>query len=211
LKVLVACEYSGIVRDAFAKRGHDAWSCDILPTESEGNHIQGDVLGILDQGWDLMIAHPPCTHLTVTGARWFTEGRKDYQLQRDGIAFVQKLMDAPIDKIAIENPRSVISSYIRPANQLINPFQYGHPVSKATCLWLKNLPKLMPTKNVEPDYVYHKSGNRMSKWHYETSLLPSKNGERGKARSKFFQGIAEAMAEQWGHDEFQLVQQIQID
>jgi len=211
LKVLVACEYSGIVRDAFAKRGHDAWSCDILPTESEGNHIQGDVLGILDQGWDLMIAHPPCTHLTVTGARWFTEGRKDYQLQRDGIAFVQKLMDAPIDKIAIENPRSVISSYIRPADQLINPFQFGHPVSKATCLWLKNLPRLMPTKNVEPDYVYHKSGNRMSKWHYETSLLPSKNGERGKARSKFFQGIAEAMAEQWGHDEFQLVQQIQID
>lgn len=207
----MACEYSGIVRDAFAKRGHDAWSCDILPTESEGNHIQGDVLGILDQGWDLMIAHPPCTHLTVTGARWFTEGRKDYQLQRDGIAFVQKLMDAPIDKIAIENPRSVISSYIRPADQLINPFQFGHPVSKATCLWLKNLPRLMPTKNVEPDYVYHKSGNRMSKWHYETSLLPSKNGERGKARSKFFQGIAEAMAEQWGHDEFQLVQQIQID
>lgn len=211
MKVLVACEYSGIVRDAFAKRGHDAWSCDILATESKGNHIQGDVLGILDQGWDLMIAHPPCTHLTVTGARWFTEGRKDYQLQRDGIAFVQKLMDAPIDKIAIENPRSVISSYIRPADQLINPFQFGHPVSKATCLWLKNLPRLMPTKNVEPDYVYHKSGNRMSKWHYETSLLPSKNGERGKARSKFFQGIADAMAEQWGHDEFQLVQQIQID
>lgn len=207
----MACEYSGIVRDAFAKRGHDAWSCDILATESKGNHIQGDVLGILDQGWDLMIAHPPCTHLTVTGARWFTEGRKDYQLQRDGIAFVQKLMDAPIDKIAIENPRSVISSYIRPADQLINPFQFGHPVSKATCLWLKNLPRLMPTKNVEPDYVYHKSGNRMSKWHYETSLLPSKNGERGKARSKFFQGIADAMAEQWGHDEFQLVQQIQID
>ena len=207
----MACEYSGIVRDSFAKRGHDAWSCDILATESKGNHIQGDVLGILDQGWDLMIAHPPCTHLTVTGARWFTEGRKDYQLQRDGIAFVQKLMDAPIDKIAIENPRSVISSYIRPADQLINPFQFGHPVSKATCLWLKNLPRLMPTKNVEPDYVYHKSGNRMSKWHYETSLLPSKNGERGKARSKFFQGIADAMAEQWGHDEFQLVQQIQID
>ena len=211
MKILIGCEYSGEVREAFRAKGHDAWSCDILPTESEGNHIQGDVLGILDQEWDLMIAHPPCTHLTVTGARWFTEGWKDRQLQRDGIAFVQKLMDAPIDKIAIENPRSVISSYIRPADQLINPFQFGHPVSKATCLWLKNLPKLMPTKLVEPDYVYHKSGNRMSKWHYETSLLPTKNGERGKARSKFFDGIADAMADQWGHDEFQLVQQIQID
>jgi site-specific DNA-cytosine methylase len=211
LKVLIACEYSGIVRDAFSKRGHDAWSCDILPTESEGNHIQGDVLEILDQGWDLMIAHPPCTHLTVTGARWFTEGRKDYQLQRDAIEFVRKLMDAPIDKIAIENPRSVISSYIRPADQMINPFQFGDAVAKATCLWLKNLPRLMPTHNLEAEYVVHKSGRRMSKWYYDTSNLPRENGERAKARSKFWKGIAEAMAEQWGHDEFRLVQQIIID
>lgn len=211
MKVLVACEYSGIVRDAFSKRGHDAWSCDILPTESEGNHIQGDVLEILDQGWDLMIAHPPCTHLTVTGARWFTEGRKDYQLQRDAIEFVRKLMDAPIDKIAIENPRSVISSYIRPADQLINPFQFGDPIAKATCLWLKNLPRLMPKTNLEAEYVVHKSGRRMSKWHYDTSLITKKGGARSKARSKFFKGIAQAMAEQWGYDEFRLVQQIVID
>ncbi|MGI9572277.1 MAG: DNA cytosine methyltransferase [Candidatus Actinomarinaceae bacterium] len=190
MRVLVACEYSGIVRDAFTDRGHDAWSCDILETESKGNHIVGDVLEILDDGWDLMIAHPPCTHLSVTGQRWFVEGKKDPKLKEDAIEFVKKLMNAPIDKICIENPRSVISSYIRPANQTINPYQYGHLECKATCLWLKNLPKLKPTKNVKS----------------ETMLLPRKEKHRiwwigggtGKERSKFYTGFAQAMAEQWG-------------
>jgi hypothetical protein len=130
MKVLVACEYSGIVRDAFAAKGHDAWSCDILPTESPGNHFQGDVLEHLDKGWDLMIAHPPCTHLAVSGARWFTEGKKPWSLQEDALDFVRKLLDAPIDKIALENPVSVISTKIRKPNQIIQPFEYGHDVTK---------------------------------------------------------------------------------
>jgi hypothetical protein len=190
MKVLVACEYSGIVRDAFTKKGHDATSCDILPTESEGKHYQGDVLDILNDGWDLMIAHPPCTHLSVSGARWFTEGRKPMYLRDEAIEFVRKLMDAPINKIAIENPVSVISSYIRKSDQMINPFQFGHKEYKRTCLWLKNLPKLKETNNVKK----------------ETDTLPEKEkhriwwigGGKGKERSKFYTGIADAMADQWG-------------
>ena len=190
MKVLVACEYSGIVRDAFTRKGHNATSCDILPTESEGKHYQGDVLDILGDGWDLMIAHPPCTHLSVSGARWFTEGKKPWYLRDDAIAFVQKLMDAPIDKIAIENPVSVISSYIRKSDQMINPYQFGHKEYKRTCLWLKNLPKLEETNNVKK----------------ETDILPDKEKHRiwwigrgkGKERSKFYTGIADAMADQWG-------------
>jgi hypothetical protein len=190
MKVLIACEYSGIVRDAFTKKGHDATSCDILPTESEGKHYQGDVLDILDDGWDLMIAHPPCTHLSVSGARWFTEGKKPIYLREEAIDFVKKLMDAPIDKIAIENPVSVISSYIRKSDQMINPYQFGHKEYKRTCLWLKNLPKLQETNNVKE----------------ETDALPDKEKHRiwwigsgkGKERSKFYTGIADAMANQWG-------------
>lgn len=190
MKVLVACEYSGIVRDAFTKKGHDATSCDILPTESEGKHYQGDVLDILDDGWDLMIAHPPCTHLSVSGARWFTEGKKPMYLRDEAIEFVRKLMDAPINKICIENPVSVISSYIRKSDQMINPFQFGHMEYKRTCLWLKNLTKLKETNNVKK----------------ETDALPDKEKHRiwwigsgkGKERSKFYTGIADAMAEQWG-------------
>jgi hypothetical protein len=197
MKVLVACEYSGIVRDAFAAKGHDAWSCDILPTESPGNHFQGDVLEHLDKGWDLMIAHPPCTHLAVSGARWFTEGKKPWSLQEDALDFVRKLLDAPIDKIALENPVSVISTKIRKPNQIIQPFEYGHDVTKKTCLWLKNLPNLKPTKIVKPDIVLV-NGKKMSRMHYESFNLPPK--ERSKVRSKFYTGIAEAMAEQWGHD-----------
>jgi len=193
MKVLVACEYSGIVRDAFTKKGHDATSCDILPTESEGKHYQGDVLDILDDGWDLMIAHPPCTHLSVSGARWFTEGKKPMYLRDEAIEFVRKLMNAPIDKICIENPVSVISSYIRKSDQMINPFQFGHMEYKRTCLWLKNLPKLKETNNVKK----------------ETDALPDKEKHRiwwigsgkGKERSKFYTGIADAMAEQWGEVE----------
>jgi hypothetical protein len=197
MKVLVACEYSGIVRDAFAAKGHDAWSCDILPTESPGNHFQGDVSEHLDKGWDLMIAHPPCTHLAVSGARWFTEGKKPWSLQEEALDFVRKLLDAPIEKIALENPVSVISTKIRKPNQIIQPFQYGHDVTKKTCLWLKNLPNLKPTKIVKPDIVLV-NGKKMSRMHYESFKLPSK--ERSKVRSKFYTGIAEAMADQWGTD-----------
>jgi|TARA_R100000482_G_scaffold120823_1_gene66431 hypothetical protein len=190
MRVLIACEYSGIVRDAFTKKGFDATSCDILPTESEGKHYQGDVLDILNDGWDLMIAHPPCTHLSVSGARWFTEGKKPMYLREQAIEFVKKLMDAPIDKICIENPVSVISSYIRKSDQMINPFQFGHMEYKRTCLWLKNLPKLQETNNVKQ----------------ETDALPDKQKHRiwwigsgkGKERSKFYTGIADAMADQWG-------------
>jgi hypothetical protein len=197
MKVLIACEYSGIVRDAFTSKGHDAWSCDILPTESPGNHFQGDILEHLDKGWDLMIAHPPCTHLAVSGARWFTEGKKPWSLQEEALDFVRKLLAAPIDKIALENPVSVISTKIRKPNQIIQPFEYGHDVTKRTCLWLKNLPNLKPTKIVKPDIVLV-NGKKMSRMHYESFKLPSK--ERSKVRSKFYTGIAQAMADQWGTD-----------
>ena len=197
MKVLVACEYSGIVRDAFTSKGHDAWSCDILPTESPGNHFQGDILEHLNKGWDIMIAHPPCTHLAVSGARWFTEGRKPWSLQIEALDFVRKLLAAPINKIALENPVSVISTKIRKPNQIIQPFEYGHDVSKKTCLWLKNLPNLKPTKIVKPDIVLV-NGKKMSRMHYESFKLPSK--ERSKVRSKFYTGIAKAMADQWGSD-----------
>ena len=170
MKVLIACEYSGIVRDAFTRKGHDAWSCDILPTESQGNHIQGNVLEHLDKNWDLMIAHPPCTHLAVSGARWFTEGKKPWSLQIEALDFVRKLLDAPIEKIALENPVSVISTKIRK-------------------------PNLIPTKIVKPDII-EKDGYKMSRHHWETFRLPSKI--RGKVRSRFYEGIAEAMADQWG-------------
>ena len=197
MKVLIACEYSGTVRDAFAAKGHDAWSCDILPTESPGNHFQGDILEHLNKGWDLMIAHPPCTHLAVSGARWFTEGRKPWSLQIEALDFVRKLLAAPINKIALENPVSVISTKIRKPNQIIQPFEYGHDVTKRTCLWLKNLPNLKPTKIVKPDIVLV-NGKKMSRMHYESFKLPSK--ERSKVRSKFYTGIANAMADQWGSD-----------
>lgn len=191
MRVLVACEYSGIVRDAFAERGHDAWSCDILDSESEGNHIRGDALEQLHKGWDMMIAHPPCTHLSVSGARWFTEGKKPMYLREKALDFVQQLMNAPIDHICIENPVSVISSHIRQADQTINPYQFGHMEYKKTCLWLKNLPPLKETHNVLE----------------ETKLLPDKIAKRiwwlgsgkGKERSKFYTGIASAMADQWGN------------
>ena len=197
MRVLVACEYSGVVRDAFAAKGHDAWSCDILDSESEGQHIRGDALEVLHKGWDLMIAHPPCTHLSVSGARWFTEGKKPMFLRENALDFVKKLMAAPIDRICIENPVSVISSHIREADQTINPYQFGHKEYKRTCLWLKNLPLLKETDNVLE----------------ETRELPDKIANRiwwlgsgkGKERSKFYTGIASAMADQWG-DESRLPQ-----
>ena len=181
MRVLGACEYRGIVRDAFIKKGHDAMSCDLLRTDSPGPHYEGDVLDVISDGWDLMIAHPPCTHLAVSGARWFKYKKEE---QADALKFVRLLLSAPIPKIALENPVSIISSRIRKPDQIIQPWQYGHGETKATCLWLKGLPLLMPTNIVD---------GREQRIH---KLPPSP--DRWKIRSKTFQGIADAMAEQWG-------------
>src|SRR5690606_15331031 len=181
MKVLVACEFSGIVRDAFLERGHDAISCDLLPTEREGPHYQGDVRDILHDGWDLMVAHPPCTHLAVSGARWFKDKQQE---QEEALAFVRTLMDAPIPRIAVENPVSVISSRIRKPDQIIQPWMFGHGETKKTCLWLTNLPPLVPTDIVE---------GREARVH----RMPP-GPDRWKERSRFYPGIAAAMADQWG-------------
>ena len=181
MKVLVACEYSGRVRDAFLALGHNAMSCDLLPTDSLGPHYQGDVRDILSAGWDMMIAHPPCTHLAVSGARWFKDKQQE---QAEALAFVNLLMNAPIPRIAIENPISIISSRIRKPDQIIQPWQFGHGETKATCLWLKNLPLLTPTNIVE---------GREARIH---KMPPS--ADRWKKRSETYAGIARAMAEQWG-------------
>jgi len=183
MKVLIACEYSGRVRDAFIEAGHDAMSCDLLPTDLAGPHYQGDVLDILKNGWDLMIAHPPCTHLAVSGARYFS-AKKASGVQDEALNFVRLLMDADIPKIAIENPISIISSQIRKPDQIIQPWQFGHGETKATCLWLKNLPLLKPTDIVQ---------GREPKVH---KMPPSP--DRWKLRSTTYQGIANAMANQWG-------------
>src|SRR3972149_6626355 len=180
MRVLVACEFSGVVRDAFARRGHDAWSCDLLPSETEGNHIKGDVLNELDAGWDLMTAHPPCTHLAVSGARWFKDRQKE---QKEALDFVKKLMDAPIPRICVENPVSIISTRIRKPDQIIQPWQFGHGETKAMCLWLNGLLPLVPTNVVD--------GRQARVWR----LGPSP--DRWKDRSRFFSGVAKAMAEQW--------------
>ena len=195
MKVLVACEYSGVVRDAFIARGHDAMSCDLLPTDVAGPHYQGDVFDVINDGWDLMIAHPPCTYLSVSGMHWTTRGLRDPQLTEDALDFVRRLMAAPIKQIAVENPISVISSQIRKPDQIIAPYQFGHDASKKTCLWLKNLPPLRPTSMVEPRIV----GGR-KRWGNQTDsgqnkLPPSK--DRWKIRAATYQGIAEAMASQW--------------
>ena len=195
MKVLVACEYSGVVRDAFIARGHDAMSCDLLPTDVAGPHYQGDVFDVINDGWDLMIAHPPCTYLSVSGMHWTTRGLRDPQLTEDALDFVRRLMAAPVKQIAIENPISVISSRIRKPDQIITPYQFGHDASKKTCFWLKNLPPLRPTSMVEPRIV----GGR-KRWGNQTDsgqnkLPPSK--DRWKIRSATYQGIAEAMASQW--------------
>ena len=188
-RVLIACEFSGRVREAFRKRGHDAWSCDLLPSDDNSPyHIQGDVLQLLRycpvyRYYDLMIAFPPCTHLAVSGARWFKEKRKDGRQQK-AIDFFITLTKASIRKIAIENPVSIMSSIYRGPDQYIQPWQFGHGETKATCLWLKNLPKLIPTKIVE---------GREARIH---RMPPSK--DRGKLRSITYQGIADAMPVQWG-------------
>lgn len=181
MKVLVACEYSGTVRDAFIRAGHDAVSCDLLPTDVQGPHHQGSVMDIIQGGWDLMIAHPPCTHLAVSGARWF---KHKLQEQKEALEFVKLLLAAPIPRIALENPVSIISSRLRKPDQTIQPWQFGHGETKATCLWLKNLPPLVPTNIVD---------GREQRIH---RMAPGPN--RWKERSKTYAGIADAMAQQWG-------------
>lgn len=201
MRVLVACEFSGRVREAFRKLGHEAWSCDVLPADDNSPyHIQDDVLKHLDDGWDLMIAHPPCTHLAVSGARYFPEKIADGR-QQAALDFVQRLLVADIPMIALENPVSVISSKIRKPTQTIQPYQFGHPETKKTCLWLKGLPKLTPTNVVEPDFMRNhdgsfkldKKGKKYSRIHWMTPSHP----DRAKLRSLTYQGIADAMANQW--------------
>ena len=182
MRVLVACEYSARVRDAFRVRNHDAWSCDLLECEGDPAwHLQRPVEQVLADGWDLMIAHPPCTHLAVSGARYFHRKQRE---QAEALDFVRLLMAAPIDRWCIENPVSVISSAITPPTQIIQPWQFGHGETKATCLWLKNLPQLRPTNCV--------SGRERRVW-----LMPP-GPDRWKERSRTYQGVADAMAEQWG-------------
>lgn len=183
MKVLVACEFSGIVRDTFLQKGHDAISCDLLPTESPGPHYQGDVFDIMNDGFDLMIAHPPCKDLAVSGARWFAEKIKNGD-QLKSIDFFMKLVSCKINKIAIENPIGIMSSKYRKPDQIIQPWQFGHGETKATCLWLKNLPKLQYTNIVE--------GREQRIW----KLPPG--DDRAKLRSITYSGIAKAMADQWG-------------
>ena len=181
MRVLVACEYSGTVRDAFIAAGHDAMSCDLLPTDVAGPHFRGDVMEVIGDGWDLMIAHPPCTHLAVSGARHFH--RKTVE-QAEALDFVRRLMGAPIKMIAVENPISIISTRIRKPDQIIQPWMFGHGETKATCLWLKGLPKLTPTKVVDGrEPRIHKMAPSPTRW---------------KERSKTYDGIAKAMASQWG-------------
>jgi len=218
MRVLIACEYSGRVRDAFLANGHDAMSCDLLPTEVPGPHYQGSVTDVINDGWDLMICHPPCTYLAVSGMHWTTRGLRDPSLTEDALAFVQLLMDAPIARIALENPISIISSRIRKPDQIIQPWMFGEDASKSTCLWLKGLPLLKPTNIVEGQLYCCGSkiengdvrgcpncnGDKKAKRIYanqtpsgQNNLAPSAN--RWKERSRTFQGIADAMADQYGN------------
>jgi hypothetical protein len=202
MKVLVACEYSGTVRDAFISMGHEAMSCDLLPTDVPGPHYQGDVFDIINQGWDMMIAHPPCTYLCVSGLHWNkrVEGR-DAKTD-EALEFVKKLLDAPIQRIALENPVGCISKRIRKPEQIIQPYEYGDDAAKKTCLWLKNLPKLRPTDRVRGRKVKTPSGKIVERWsnqcdNYGQDKTPP-SPDRWKIRSKTWQGIADAMASQWG-------------
>jgi len=193
MKILIACEYSGTVRDAFIRRGHDAMSCDLLPTDAPGPHYQGDVADIINDGWDLMIAHPPCTYLCSSGLHWNKRRPERAAQTEEALKFVKLLLEAPIACIALENPIGCISTRIRKPDQTIHPWQYGHPESKATCLWLKGLPCLTPT-SILP---LPESG----RWSNQTASGQNKLGpspDRWKIRSATYRGIAEAMAEQWG-------------
>jgi hypothetical protein len=202
VKVLVACEYSGTVRDAFISMGHEAMSCDLLPTDVPGPHYQGDVFDIINQGWDMMIAHPPCTYLCVSGLHWNkrVEGRN--AKTDEALEFVKKLLDVPIQRIALENPVGCISKRIRKPEQIIQPYEYGDDAAKKTCLWLKNLPKLRPTDRVRGRKVKTPSGKIVERWsnqcdNFGQDKTPP-SPDRWKIRSKTWQGIADAMASQWG-------------
>ena len=190
MKVLIACELSGTVREAFLKKGHDAWSCDLFESDIPGQHLIQDAREVVHQGWDLMIAYPPCTHLACSGAKHFKEKIR-LGKQQAALLFIQELMNAPIDKICIENPVGVISSKIRKPDQIIQPWQFGDKVQKTTCLWLKNLPLLKHTNIVgKGDFVVTPSGKKLPKWYSDN--------KSSKVRSKTFQGIADAIADQWG-------------
>jgi hypothetical protein len=192
MKILIACEFSGRVREAFRKKGHDAWSCDLLPTEIPGQHIQGDILNVPDDGWDLMIAHPPCTYLASSGLHWNNKRPGRQELTDDALAFVRWLFEWKVSKLILENPIGCISTKIRPPDQIIQPWQFGHPESKATCLWIRGLPLLKPT-NILPIPA---SGV----WDNQTPSGQNKLGPsptRAQDRARTYQGIADAMAEQW--------------
>jgi len=195
--VLVACEFSGVVRDAFRSRGHDAMSCDLIPSERPGPHYQGDVRDLLADQWDLMIAHPPCTYLASMGIWWNAKRPERWPLTYQARDFVRLLWDAPIPHIAIENPIGFLNKNWRPPSQIIQPWQFGHEANKPTCLWLKGLPMLIHTKLVDKGDFYTKAnGNRISKWSHITSGTSKER--RAKIASRTFSGIADAMAEQWG-------------
>ena len=193
MRILVACEYSGVVRDAFIRGGHTAMSCDLLPTDAPGPHYQGDIFDVITDGWDMMVAHPPCTYLSVSGMHWTTRGLRDPKLTENALAFVQLLLDAPIKKIALENPVSIISTRIRKPEQIIHPWWFGHDASKKTCLWLKNLPPLEPTDKLPGDNKTRRANQTPSG---QNKLGPS--ADRWKLRSATYQGIADAMVMQWG-------------
>lgn len=203
MRILIACEFSGIVRDAFKAKGNDAWSCDLLPTEKTGQHIQDNVLNHLDENWDMMIAFPPCTYLTLARNKYYKpEYSKRFPTQHEdrekAVEFFMKLAGAPIAKIAIENPVGIMGSRWRKADQYIQPYFFGDAERKTTGLWLKNLPKLIPTNIVEPELYTYKNGKTNGLWHVKTMQL--RGIERMKARSITFQGIAKAMASQWNFD-----------
>lgn len=198
LKVLVACEYSGRVREAFRRAGHDAWSCDLLPTEIPGQHVVGDVLKILDHGWDLMVGHPPCTFLANSGVRWLRDNPARQRDRENAFRFFMALWDSRIPRVALENPVGHISTAFREPDQIVQPWQFGHPEYKTTCLWLRGLPPLKPTNIVEPEQKLcggAKPGRITSRIH---RLSPGP--DRWKERSLTFQGIADAMGSQWGDE-----------
>lgn len=190
MKILAACEYSGTVRDAFIRRGHDAWSCDLIPTEGEftDNHYMTDIRNVLREDWDMIISFPPCTHLAVSGAKHFAQKIADGR-QQEGVDFFMLFAGHPCRKIAIENPVGIMSTRYRKPDQIIQPYQFGHPSKKTTCLWLKGLPKLVPTEIVEPNIKTYRDGSRFS-----ADYAWTKAGKRGRT----YQGIADAMASQWG-------------
>lgn len=196
MRVLVACEYSGTVRDAFTRAGHYALSCDLLPSEAPGFHYQGDVMDIIGNGWDLMIAHPPCTYLCSSGLHWNKRRPERAQQTEGALDFVRQLLNAPIARIALENPIGCISTRIRKPNQTIQPYQFGHDASKATCLWLKGLSPLTPTDLIAPRMV-----GKLKRWANQTDSGQNKlppSADRWKIRSETYKGIADAMANQWG-------------